>query len=248
MVEPGKLEFNKIGMLNSEEDIDDPVVGHSWCKHDGIMLKVEAKFSSRELFFGELEDKLPANINLADLANNDDSDEDKEEKEKQLHHYRGMLKIMYIIFACEAFTSKKQPTDEHETFVLRHPDLDLQNILVDDEGNVTGILDWHEATTAPRCIGFSALPYFLTHDWHPDFTLSDPPYMVWTVNHYRRIYVDAMKDACADGRYTYKSAIYQAAYAVVTRGGSYPDLVLKVLLQLPGLRLTDLEEFQERLG
>jgi hypothetical protein len=99
------------------------------------------------------------------------------------------------------------------------------------------------------------------HDWLPGFTLDDPPHMSWGVDRYRRIYADAMKEALVeltvyeptgpgldDGKYTYNSALYQAVWASVTRGGSAPDLVKKVLLQLPGLRLTDLDEFQERLG
>ncbi|KAI2479949.1 hypothetical protein Ptr902_08130 [Pyrenophora tritici-repentis] len=150
-----------------------------------------------------------------------------------------------MIFQCPPFAA---PEVGSERFVIRHPDLDLQNILTDEEGNVTGIIDWHEAVTAPRCVGSAALPLFLIQDWFPGFTLDDPPYMSWTVDHYRRIYAEAMQGACEDGKYTYKSAMYQAVYAASTRFGSAPDLVDKVLLQLPGLRLTDLDEFQERLG
>jgi aminoglycoside phosphotransferase (APT) family kinase protein len=46
-----------------------------------------------------------------------------------------------------------------ETFTIHHNDLDLQNILVDDDGNVTGIIDWDAAFIAPRCM--AAGPLFL---------------------------------------------------------------------------------------
>jgi hypothetical protein len=185
-----------------------------------------------------------------------------EEDTKELYHHRGMRKIIDIIFSSPPFA----PTEENETFVIRHPDLDLQNILTDEEGNVTGIIDWDGAFTAPRCIGFSALPHFLMHDWLPDFTLDEPPHMSLGLDRYCRIYADAMKEALSerrdaiaehpealragleDGKYTYNSALYQAVWASVTRGGSATDLVKKVLLQLPGLRILDLDKFQKKLG
>jgi hypothetical protein len=59
---------------------------------------------------------------------------------------------------------------------------------------------------------------------------------------------DITRSGLEDGRYTYNSALYQAVWASVTRGGSAPDLVKKVLLSFLGLRLTNLDEFQERIG
>lgn len=38
--------------------------------------------------------------------------------------------------------SKLYPREEKERFGLRHPDLDFQNILFDDEGNLQGVIDW----------------------------------------------------------------------------------------------------------
>ena len=38
-------------------------------------------------------------------------------------------------------------------FVLSPPDFDSQNILVDDQGNVTGIIDWDLVQTLPSCVG-----------------------------------------------------------------------------------------------
>jgi hypothetical protein len=160
-----------------------------------------------------------------------------------------MRRIAVMIYNSSCFSSKKLPTDEQESFVLHHPDLDLQNILVDDDGNVASILDWHETITAPRCTGYASLRNFLTNEWFPGFTLTDPPHMSWTVDHYRQIYAEAMKQHGGDdNKSTYKSSMYQAAVAAVTRGGSCIDLVNKVLLPLPSLRLTDLDKFQERLG
>jgi aminoglycoside phosphotransferase len=52
-------------------------------------------------------------------------------------------------------------SEEPETFVLLHCDLDLQNVLVDDDGEVTGILDWDSCSVVPRSVGYASLPLLL---------------------------------------------------------------------------------------
>ncbi|KAF1831323.1 hypothetical protein BDW02DRAFT_606904 [Decorospora gaudefroyi] len=241
MAELQTLQFDKTGMLNLDKS-DKPAVGHFWETVGGIYKKRQPVSSTLNFLFSRIEDRWPTDQTLDD----DISGASEAEHTRDLHQDRGMRKIIEIIFTSPPFTPAS--TDEKETFVTRHPDLDLQNILTDNQGDVIGILDWHEAVTAPRCVGYAALPHFLTHAWHPGFSLQEPPYLSWTVDHYRRLYADAMKQACVDGKYTYKSAMYQAVYVSVTRGGSAPDVVNKVLLQLPGLRLTNLNELQERIG
>jgi hypothetical protein len=147
--------------------------------------------------------------------------------------------------------SKKDPlnNEEEETFVLRHPDLDLQNILVDDAGNVTGIIDWGNCLTVPRCIGYASLPDFLRRDWDKDFTLSRIPHMpTWEMQKYAQIYADAMVETgCPDAKYTRKSAMYRAI-AEATSGGDIMDIIKKLCAHIPGLRMTDAEELQEHIG
>ncbi|KAI1189852.1 kinase-like domain-containing protein [Nemania serpens] len=52
-------------------------------------------------------------------------------------------------------------------FVLTHPDLDIQNILVTEEGKVCGIIDWEGVAVVPECLGNLCYPSFLTRDWDP---------------------------------------------------------------------------------
>jgi hypothetical protein len=52
-------------------------------------------------------------------------------------------------------------------FVLAHPDLNYQNIFVDDEGNVTAILDWDDMAVEPRQSGCCQYPSWITRDWDP---------------------------------------------------------------------------------
>jgi hypothetical protein len=52
-------------------------------------------------------------------------------------------------------------------FFLSHPDFGYQNILVDAEGNVTGIIDWDDVTIGPRQSAFARYPSWITRDWDP---------------------------------------------------------------------------------
>ena len=52
-------------------------------------------------------------------------------------------------------------------FTLCPPDFDFQNVLVDDDGTITGIIDWDGVRTLPRQGGAAAYPAWLTVDWNP---------------------------------------------------------------------------------
>jgi hypothetical protein len=149
----------------------------------------------------------------------------------------GLHKIIHIIFAHPIFQLKLD-----DTFVLRHDDLDLQNILTDSDGNITGIIDWDGSLAMPRSIGTAAVPVFLRRDWFPNSSLSRRPHMGWRYDQYRQIYAAAMVDAGnEDAQYTIKSAIYQAAFAALYEGGDLDDFVNRLLLEIPDFRMEPLE-------
>ncbi|PPQ79714.1 hypothetical protein CVT25_003285 [Psilocybe cyanescens] len=52
-------------------------------------------------------------------------------------------------------------------FVLSMPDFNYQNVFVDDEGNVTGIIDWDGMIIGPRQGGYARYPSWITRDWDP---------------------------------------------------------------------------------
>ncbi|TID26683.1 aminoglycoside phosphotransferase protein [Venturia nashicola] len=101
-----------------------------------------------------------------------------------------------------------------ESFVLAPPDFDYQNILVDDDGNVTGLLDWDGVHTVPRFAGYAALPLWLTRDftdagweWDGEIGNSD-----WDLARYRQCYAGYMYNAMegqGDCRFTAKSHLFQ---------------------------------------
>ena len=60
----------------------------------------------------------------------------------------------------------KEVPVENETFVIAHPDFDLQNVLVAEDGTLRGLIDWDGVSTVPRSVG-CLFPKWLTFDWDP---------------------------------------------------------------------------------
>ncbi|VUC37577.1 unnamed protein product [Clonostachys rosea] len=54
-----------------------------------------------------------------------------------------------------------------EPFVLTHPDFDIQNFIVSEDGQLRGIIDWDGVFCSPRSYGNEAYPSWLTRDWDP---------------------------------------------------------------------------------
>lgn len=101
-------------------------------------------------------------------------------------------------------------------FALCHPHLDARNVLVDDDGNVTGVTNWEFAQTMPRFLGYCKYPAWIMRDW-------DPLSYGWPVVadedspealvRYRAHYNAEMGKALGwegDWRFTQKSHMYEA--------------------------------------
>lgn len=52
-------------------------------------------------------------------------------------------------------------------FVLAHPDFDIQNFIVSEEGELLGIIDWDGVAAEPQSLGNRSYPGWLTRDWDP---------------------------------------------------------------------------------
>jgi hypothetical protein len=107
-----------------------------------------------------------------------------------------------------------------ETFVLAPPDFGSQNILCDEDGNITAILDWDVVDTMPHIIGWSDAPDWLSVDWFGEDCYSWPNGCMTPedLKTYLHDYARYMRDACKDTpdvddwKYTTKSPIYEALY------------------------------------
>ena len=182
--------------------------------------------------------------------------------------FKGVRKIWNMVLTSPPFAKPPRPpvndVEDNETddkvlpkkiFVLRHDDLDLQNILVDCDGNVTGIIDWDGCMAAPRCVGYASLPVFLRRDWLPNYSTANWLHMNWSLKHYRAIYTDAMAEACctddptpSDAQFTKKSVIYQALLAALYEDEDCRQVIGKLLAEIEEFRHVNFAQLCVRLG
>ncbi|KAK7447786.1 hypothetical protein VKT23_014044 [Stygiomarasmius scandens] len=96
-------------------------------------------------------------------------------------------------------------------FTLRHPDFDSQNILVAEDGTITGLIDWDGVSAYPRQGGAAAYPSWLTVDWDPLYHGWHPSYSEeQNAKHdspeelhlYREMYLAAI-DSASQGKLTH---------------------------------------------
>ncbi|QDS70740.1 hypothetical protein FKW77_003336 [Venturia effusa] len=152
--------------------------------------------------------------------------------------------------------SQPESLDGHheqiESFVLTPPDFDCQNILVDDDGNVTGLLDWDGVHTVPHFAGFAALPLWLTRDftdarweWDGELGSSD-----WDLARYRRCYAGYMYDAMkgqGDCKFTAKSHLFQLLQFGCERENKMSWIAVRNFLN-PILGRTELRAYVTKVG
>lgn len=73
---------------------------------------------------------------------------------------RGLLHLFIDWIPCQPGSGKKE-------FVLAHPDLDQQNVLVSEEGDICGIIDWDGVSSVPHFLGCEQYPLWLMNEWIP---------------------------------------------------------------------------------
>lgn len=173
---------------------------------------------------------------------------------------QGSRKFFRIVFNCAPFNaSLKHDGDENQSFVLQHNDLNFQNILADDDGTVTGILDWDGCGTVPRCVGFTTTPIFIQLDWELGYDLLNNEQMwPWVQAKYRDIYANAMAEACgkniSDAKFTKQSHLYYLAHRILfgdirAKYDRSVDFADRILREIPMLRQeVDVGEFFTKLG
>ena len=59
------------------------------------------------------------------------------------------------------------PAAQQQPFVVAHPDFDIQNLLVSEDGTLQAILDWDGVAAVLRSLGALWYPGWLTRDWDP---------------------------------------------------------------------------------
>lgn len=85
------------------------------------------------------------------------------------HPYQeGVHKLLRLLISWVPDMFSGEDDNGMDRFVLAHPDLNMQNIIVDRDGTVLGLIDWDNVAAIPRAFGNETLPSFLTRDWDPN--------------------------------------------------------------------------------
>ncbi|KAI1768013.1 hypothetical protein GGR53DRAFT_518061 [Hypoxylon sp. FL1150] len=74
---------------------------------------------------------------------------------------RGLWVLLHLLI-----NEIEEPTSD-KPFVLTHPDFDIHNFIVADDGQLLSIIDWNGVATVPRSVGNLRYPSWLTRDWNP---------------------------------------------------------------------------------
>lgn len=134
--------------------------------------------------------------------------------------------------------STKRASSKHETFVLSLPDFGPQNVMVDEQGNLTGFIDWDEASTQPRWIGSISFPPWITRDWdplmynYPDSEREDSPE---ELRRYRQIYSRKMREmlrGVGNWRFANKAHIFEAACIAVCAEANHLEILRKMVARV----------------
>ncbi|MCJ1428828.1 hypothetical protein MMC29_006739 [Sticta canariensis] len=122
-----------------------------------------------------------------------------------------------------------------EIFVLTAPDFDSQNFMVDEQGNLTGIIDWDHVQTMPLFLGYCRYPEWITRDCDPLFYSYPSNAMEGSPDHlrqYRQYYAAEMvrllhNDDAA--RFAKKSHIFGSVWIAASRYDCQVSLLAKLL-------------------
>ncbi|KAJ6118151.1 Aminoglycoside phosphotransferase [Penicillium samsonianum] len=154
----------------------------------------------------------------------------------------GLLKLLRM------FADWTPESSSGKSFVLTHPNPNIFNFLVSDDGSVRAILDWHGAEAEPPSIGNEIYPLWLMRDWDPtvyiwneemEQGIHDENY-VWedspdTLEFYRNVYAKCianLQPESDNAKVTRNSPLFQ--HLMMAMGGSMFSLGItrKIFLEV----------------
>lgn len=125
---------------------------------------------------------------------------------------------------------------QHTTMTIAPPDFNMQNIMVDDEGNVTGFIDWDGTQVVPCYRGWARYPKFLYSDWSIWFNNDyDITWDSTELERYRKDYARYMVEVMGgngDCIFTSKSHLYESLHEAVNlrlRRQDFTDKILGII-------------------
>ncbi|KAN0083177.1 hypothetical protein V8E54_002265 [Elaphomyces granulatus] len=147
----------------------------------------------------------------------------------------GSQKLLSMMIPC--LPCPRKSFLAREKFVLSLPDFNPQNILIDERGNLTGIIGWGNVQTVPRFLGYSSFPSWITRDWGPVMynPKSDKENSPEELDKYRRWYNRRMEELLngnGDSVFTIKSHIFEAIAIAAMDDVCRLCIVMKIVEQV----------------
>ncbi|XXG99976.1 hypothetical protein Hte_006317 [Hypoxylon texense] len=219
-----RLSFDKIGSISSSSftpAASDPCYDCGWDldNKDQLIIVASGTFDSAVAYIQAHHDPAPDNV-----------------------WGKAQEKIMQHVLPFSAIC------DAQDSFVLRPPDFNPQNVMVDEQGNVTGLIDWDFAQTVPRCVGYISYPSWITRDWDPlmygwPYSLDsegfrdnkdspdneDSPEALERYRAYYREELGKALDFKGDWKFTDKSHITEAVWIAALRGVNRMEICRKLV-------------------
>ena len=162
---------------------------------------------------------------LADWAQTVETLCEKQEKFELLYYYRGLAKVSALLIDHlplpeQTGVISDPKAQAPEQFFISPPDNDLQNILADDYGNITGFVDWDCIEALPSYLSWASQPIWLRSDWLEGYdwpVKSGRVHSPRQLARYRRQYAEYLAEVCdsvEEGAtcFTEKSAVFQAVH------------------------------------
>lgn len=226
MVQLGKFTSTRGGAEIYDRNLEHSVVGS---------LRVPDRAAMSEDLHDETRDDSPIYVEVGPFANTEmfytallNRQEEPQSSEGSTDFDKGLQILLRMFLGW--ILEPREPAYRYPPFVLAHPDLDIENIIVAEDGSLKGIIDWEGVGLVPRSIGNEQYPTWLTLDWNPFVygACEDSPK---TLKRYRAIYAECMESHYSPSRQaarfylTRNSLVCQNLFLAAT----HPDFVYGVL-------------------
>lgn len=158
----------------------------------------------------------------------------------------------------EAFLKVAVLGPEEKHFVLMQSDFNPQNILVDEDSNVVGLIDWDCLEAIPRQVGWCSVPHWLLADWSHEWEWPSKSgalagMMPDEYQYYRDAYCEFLQQVCAgrnklsDHRFASKSDRYRALLSAHESSEHMEALVCNVMADIFPRSARSIEQLSSRL-
>ncbi|PYH56288.1 uncharacterized protein BO96DRAFT_456817 [Aspergillus niger CBS 101883] len=142
----------------------------------------------------------------------------------------GCLIMLEMMIGCMPL-STSQKDEAAETFVLAVPQFDSVNIRIDEQCNVSGIIDWDGVQTMPRFLGYATFPKWIMRDMDPverGWSLESQEDSAEQLRWYRLLYnrkMQGLLNGVGDARFVNKTHIFSSILLAIDNPAARKEIV-----------------------